>query len=448
MDKKKSISSLTKKIKRMLSLDGGGIRGLGELEILIEFESRTGKQIYEVFDPIIGTSTGGLIAILLTIPSKQNGGKPLTAVQAEKDFKDWSPRIFPPPYYNKWLLLFLDAVFTSFYYLLHFYRLNWIKDSLAGLVFFAVFLASVIGVLPIWLISKVERQKSRFSMVPIIFHCVITSVFLGLIISDYLGWQYGYTLLYWMALGVLIVFYRYSKFRIFHIMFLAYYSNDVIDEFIRNHFDKGTTLANAIKVNNVIRTVGIVANTLPYGKAFVFNSLKAKRGDQLHNVDLSLIAKATCATPTYFGTVEIDLREPQEATKLSRLVSFLEYFRRRTSINYGKRCYKNPPCWNTYEIDASGNKQLFCFEDGGTTSNNPAELLLKLYKLRVRETKEEQIGKSEDEEQEDYEMKILSIGTGTLSGEQDDPSEYKSGCLSFCECLCYCYPWFIPFNYR
>ena len=50
---------------RILCLDGGGIRGLLQLTILQEIERRTGKRITELFDWIVGTSTGGIIVLAL-----------------------------------------------------------------------------------------------------------------------------------------------------------------------------------------------------------------------------------------------------------------------------------------------------------------------------------------------------------------------------------------------
>ncbi len=51
---------------RILCLDGGGIRGLVQMCILQEIERRTGKCVTELFDWIVGTSTGGIIALALT----------------------------------------------------------------------------------------------------------------------------------------------------------------------------------------------------------------------------------------------------------------------------------------------------------------------------------------------------------------------------------------------
>ena len=55
----------TVKGDRMLFLDGGGMRGLVEIEILMEIERRTGHRITELFDWIVGTSIGGVIAMAL-----------------------------------------------------------------------------------------------------------------------------------------------------------------------------------------------------------------------------------------------------------------------------------------------------------------------------------------------------------------------------------------------
>lgn len=58
---------------RILAVDGGGIRGVIPAYILQQLEATLGgKQIFEVFDVIAGTSTGGIITLGLTTPSSHS----------------------------------------------------------------------------------------------------------------------------------------------------------------------------------------------------------------------------------------------------------------------------------------------------------------------------------------------------------------------------------------
>lgn len=53
---------------KVLSIDGGGIKGIIPAKILEVIERRTGKRIFELFDLIAGTSTGGILTLGLTKP--------------------------------------------------------------------------------------------------------------------------------------------------------------------------------------------------------------------------------------------------------------------------------------------------------------------------------------------------------------------------------------------
>ncbi|MBW8309257.1 MAG: patatin-like phospholipase family protein [Candidatus Paracaedibacteraceae bacterium] len=70
-------SAPPRKVVRILSIDGGGIRGIIPALVLKHIESRLlcGRRIADCFDIIAGTSTGGLIAIMLTAPNEDKRPK-------------------------------------------------------------------------------------------------------------------------------------------------------------------------------------------------------------------------------------------------------------------------------------------------------------------------------------------------------------------------------------
>ena len=73
-------------LARILSLDGGGIRGVITAVILDEIEKRTKKPICELFDLIAGTSTGGILAAGLTVPDKEDISKPKHTAERMVEF--------------------------------------------------------------------------------------------------------------------------------------------------------------------------------------------------------------------------------------------------------------------------------------------------------------------------------------------------------------------------
>jgi uncharacterized protein len=72
----------------VLSIDGGGIRGVIPALVLAEFERRTKKPAAELFDLIAGTSTGGILACALAKPDALSAERLVDLYQQE------GPKIF------------------------------------------------------------------------------------------------------------------------------------------------------------------------------------------------------------------------------------------------------------------------------------------------------------------------------------------------------------------
>jgi uncharacterized protein len=86
------------KLIKILSIDGGGIRGIIPAMLLAEIEKRTNKRIVELFDLIAGTSTGGILALGLNkpCPDPNSQGKPeFTAERLIDLYEQEGSKIFP-----------------------------------------------------------------------------------------------------------------------------------------------------------------------------------------------------------------------------------------------------------------------------------------------------------------------------------------------------------------
>lgn len=89
---------------RILSIDGGGVRGLIAAIVLADLEERTGKAIVDLFDVVIGTSTGALVACALCTPSPTDRQRPrYTARDIVKFYRDEAANIFRPLSWSRWL---------------------------------------------------------------------------------------------------------------------------------------------------------------------------------------------------------------------------------------------------------------------------------------------------------------------------------------------------------
>ena len=79
---------------RILSLDGGGIRGVIPAVVMDRIEQRTGQSIAESFHMIAGTSTGGILALGLTKPDAAGQKPAMTAADAIALYRDRGKDIF------------------------------------------------------------------------------------------------------------------------------------------------------------------------------------------------------------------------------------------------------------------------------------------------------------------------------------------------------------------
>lgn len=80
----------------ILSIDGGGLRGIVPITILQKIESMTGKKVQDIFDMVAGTSTGGLLACCLTLRDETNPFCPKYSLEQIADiYSSYGSTIFP-----------------------------------------------------------------------------------------------------------------------------------------------------------------------------------------------------------------------------------------------------------------------------------------------------------------------------------------------------------------
>ncbi|MGF1936936.1 MAG: patatin-like phospholipase family protein [Nostoc sp. ChiQUE02] len=103
---------------KILSIDGGGIRGIIPALLLAEIERRTQKPIFSLFDLITGTSSGGILALGLTKPrlsSDVSDNLPVAEYTAEdllQLFLEYGVEIFYEPLFER-LLGPLEDIFLQ-----------------------------------------------------------------------------------------------------------------------------------------------------------------------------------------------------------------------------------------------------------------------------------------------------------------------------------------------
>lgn len=95
--------------KMILSLDGGGIRGIITATILAHLEESVRRisgnediRISDCFDLLSGTSTGGILVCLYLTPSVENPSRPrYTALQIRDFYRDMGPVLFKRSFFYR-----------------------------------------------------------------------------------------------------------------------------------------------------------------------------------------------------------------------------------------------------------------------------------------------------------------------------------------------------------
>ena len=98
--------------KTILAIDGGGIRGIIPAVVLAEIERCTNRPIAELFDLVAGTSTGGILAVGLTVPD-QNGRPRYTAQDMIDLYVKHGGEIFTRQLRRRLFSLFVGAAYPA-----------------------------------------------------------------------------------------------------------------------------------------------------------------------------------------------------------------------------------------------------------------------------------------------------------------------------------------------
>lgn len=99
--------------KRILSIDGGGIRGVIPAKVLIAIEKLTGKRIAEMFDLIVGTSTGGILAAGMCVPGADATSPKYPASDLLDLYKVHGREIFNASALRKVVSLFFGSEYSA-----------------------------------------------------------------------------------------------------------------------------------------------------------------------------------------------------------------------------------------------------------------------------------------------------------------------------------------------
>ncbi len=319
-----------KKAIRVLSIDGGGIRGVAVAEILHGIEERLGEPIHKLFDVIVGTSTGGLLAVMLSveIPAVPEKGakKPHTHCSKNKIDKDPKKQAKNEEEKTRKQVAIRELL--------------GLETNKGG----DVLTAAQARDLYTKKASEIFHEDAGF------FHRQFAKL------HDYVDKG-----LHWFSA-------KYDKGENLKEIVRALYIN--------NSFEQARTCA------------GVVVTERGFGMPLLLNSTNAKvqgRHNYHNTLSLAKLVRATSAAPTYFKSMHI--HNPVVAKGGDKKQDVLDNEKRLTdasSSHWAKELMDHKFC----------QRQTLFFEDGGVTCNNPSVKAFKyakdLLKLHGEDPKEYQ----------------------------------------------------------
>lgn len=92
--------------RKVLAIDGGGIKGVYPLAFLASIEAKTGARVADFFDLIVGTSTGGIIALGM--------GLGWSAQELLEIYKELGRRVFPNSRWSRFKRLLRSIAFSKY----------------------------------------------------------------------------------------------------------------------------------------------------------------------------------------------------------------------------------------------------------------------------------------------------------------------------------------------
>ncbi len=101
-----------KKVIRILSINGGGVRGIIPLTVLKYLEEQNGRRTSEMFDLITGVSVGGIIAAGTLLPGPE-GRSRYSAEEILREFHRLIPEVFNPAWPD--ILITCDGILAPKY---------------------------------------------------------------------------------------------------------------------------------------------------------------------------------------------------------------------------------------------------------------------------------------------------------------------------------------------